>query len=153
MGWRMSISGTCALIRSGEGAIQGACFSREAQGRIPGSRVTDQSPGQSHNAHKGVRHPHVQFGQGYLGKTLGETGLEKGTGRFRVSKYLRIDTVGALASNRFPMAFGWDGVRLNGSSSGSGCDPCVESTSSATVGVTAPGEERIILCVVCKESL
>jgi hypothetical protein len=147
MGWRMSVSGKCALIRLGEGEqskahvqarkrkeeyLAPACLNNHKDRVIMCTRVL------------GI--PVPSLARAVLEETFDETGLERSIGGSQAAKYLRKDTVGALASNKFPMVFGWGDLRLNGSSPCSGCDQCVKPASFATFGIIAPGEERIILC-------
>ncbi len=60
---------------------------------------------------------------------------------------------GAAEANRFPMVFAWEQIRLNRAAACAVCDKKLEPRSYAIMGITAPVEERIILCAICKESL
>ena len=58
-----------------------------------------------------------------------------------------------VASNQFPSVLGWEDIRLNRSASCAGCGKNLQPGSHVTLGISSPGEERIILCDICKESL
>ena len=67
--------------------------------------------------------------------------------------YLQNINSSMVAANRFPMVLGWDDIRLNRAMECSGCGKGLEPGSYVTLGIAAPGEERILLCDICKESL
>lgn len=56
-------------------------------------------------------------------------------------------------TNRFPTVLGWEDIRLNRLAVCSCCKKDIEPGSHATLGIAADGEERIILCDICKESI
>ena len=57
------------------------------------------------------------------------------------------------AENKFPMVLGWEEIRLNRPMTCVGCDKRLEPGMRVTMGISAPHEERIILCEICRESL
>lgn len=79
--------------------------------------------------------------------------LEGGISQPRVGAYIHKDDSGDVSANRFPTILGWEDIRLNRPSACSCCGEALEAGSQVTLGIAALGEERIILCDVCKESL
>ena len=59
----------------------------------------------------------------------------------------------AERAGRFPSVLGWETIRLNKSALCAGCGCRLKPGEQITMGIASPGEERILLCDVCKESL
>src|SRR3569833_596029 len=57
------------------------------------------------------------------------------------------------AVNRFPAVIGWEEIRLNRTMACSGCGKRLNAGAYVTLGFATPGEEHVILCGLCKESL
>ncbi|MEJ2573884.1 MAG: hypothetical protein P8164_09910 [Gammaproteobacteria bacterium] len=57
------------------------------------------------------------------------------------------------AANRFPTVLGWEKIRLNRQMACTGCGKCIRPGVDATLGLSMRGEDHIILCDVCSESL
>lgn len=55
--------------------------------------------------------------------------------------------------NKFPMVLGWEDIRLNRIASCTECGRELKAGKQVLMGISAPKEERILLCDVCKESL
>jgi hypothetical protein len=88
-----------------------------------------------------------------LEEAFGGKGLEKEINSSRVGAYIKKDSSGTASANKFPMVLGWEDIRLNRSTVCTGCGKSLEPGSYVTLGIAAPGEERILLCDICKESL
>lgn len=71
----------------------------------------------------------------------------------RGDAYVLKDDSSVVAANRFPTVLGWEDMRLNRPTACSCCGKALEAGSYVTLGIAALGEERIILCDICKESL
>lgn len=84
------------------------------------------------------------FGEKVLSKQIGSSGKDTFPQRNRSSD---------VGENKFPMVLGWEDIRLNRSTVCTGCGKALEPGSYVTLGIAAPGEERILLCDICKESL
>ncbi len=54
---------------------------------------------------------------------------------------------------RFPTVLGWEDITLNRSIGCSGCGRSLEPGMSATLGIGAPGENHVILCDLCKDTI
>lgn len=57
------------------------------------------------------------------------------------------------ATNPFPMVLGWEGIKLNRAVACSRCGARLQAGAYVTLGFGSPGQEHIILCDVCKESI
>ena len=88
-----------------------------------------------------------------LEEAFGGQGLEKEISNSRLSTYIKKNSLGIASANRFPMVLGWEDIRLNRSTVCTGCGKNLEPGSYVILGIAAPGEERILLCDICKESL
>jgi len=64
-----------------------------------------------------------------------------------------VDDSSVIKANKFPMVLGWEEIRLNRSAACACCGKALGPGSYVTLGIAAHGEERIILCDVCKGSL
>jgi hypothetical protein len=54
---------------------------------------------------------------------------------------------------RFPTVLGWEKIKLNRRIACAGCGENIDSGTFATLGLSIRGDEHIILCDVCSESL
>jgi len=57
------------------------------------------------------------------------------------------------ARHRFSTVIGWEQIKLNRTMSCSGCGKRIDAGARVTLGLVAPGEEHVILCGLCEESL
>lgn len=57
------------------------------------------------------------------------------------------------AANRYPTVLGWEHIRLNRQTMCAGCGKKIERGTCVTLGLSVQGEEHIILCDICSESL
>jgi len=53
----------------------------------------------------------------------------------------------------FSSVIGWDQIELNRDMNCSSCDSLITVGSQATLGLVGPGEDRVILCALCKKSV
>jgi hypothetical protein len=60
---------------------------------------------------------------------------------------------GKIAATKFPRVLGWEKIRLNRRMACSGCGKRIDPGIYATLGLSIRGDEHIILCEVCSESL
>ena len=58
-----------------------------------------------------------------------------------------------VAANRFPTVLGWEKIRLNRQMACTGCGKPIKPGVYATLGLSMRGDDHIILCDVCSESL
>lgn len=54
---------------------------------------------------------------------------------------------------RFPSVVGWKEIQLNRAMACGGCGQQLQAGAYVTLGFASPGEEYVILCGLCKESL
>lgn len=54
---------------------------------------------------------------------------------------------------RYPGVIGWEDITLNRSMTCAGCSREIAAGAQATLGLGAPGEDHVILCQRCSESL
>jgi hypothetical protein len=54
---------------------------------------------------------------------------------------------------RFPAVLGWEDITLNRNIDCSACGRPLKSGMSATLGVATPGENHVILCDLCKDTI
>ena len=80
-------------------------------------------------------------------------GMEGEISTPRLGAYIHKDDTGVTAENKFPTVLGWEDIRLNRPATCESCGRALETGSHVTLGIAALGEERIILCDICKESL
>jgi hypothetical protein len=60
---------------------------------------------------------------------------------------------GNIAENKYPKVLGWERIRLNRRTACDGCGNNVESGVYATLGLSQQGDDHVILCDICSESL
>jgi hypothetical protein len=60
---------------------------------------------------------------------------------------------GKIAATKFPTVLGWEKIRLNRRMACTGCGARIDPGIYATLGLSIRGDEHIILCEVCSESL
>jgi len=60
---------------------------------------------------------------------------------------------GNIAANKYPKVLGWERIRLNRRTACDGCGNNVESGVYATLGLSLQGDDHVILCDICSESL
>ena len=63
------------------------------------------------------------------------------------------DAVGQIAARRYPTVLGWENIRLNRQTMCAGCGKKIGPGACVTLGLSVQGEEHIILCDICSESL
>ncbi len=63
------------------------------------------------------------------------------------------DRLGKIAANKYPKVLGWERIRLNRRTACDACGENVESGVYATLGLSLQGDEHVILCDICSESL
>jgi hypothetical protein len=63
------------------------------------------------------------------------------------------ESSGGIAANKFPTVLGWENIRLNRETMCAGCGKKIERGTCVTLGLSVQGEEHIILCDICSESL
>ena len=61
--------------------------------------------------------------------------------------------LGKIATNSYPKVLGWERIRLNRRTVCDGCGINVESGVYATLGLSLRGDDHVILCDICSESL
>ena len=88
-----------------------------------------------------------------LEEAFGGQGLREMVGGNHSSAPANKNSGADVAENKFPTVLGWEEIRLNRPMSCVGCGKHLEPGLRVTMGIAAPGEERIILCDVCRESL
>jgi hypothetical protein len=60
---------------------------------------------------------------------------------------------GNIAVNKYPKVLGWERIRLNRRTACDGCGNNVDSGVYATLGLSLQGDDHVILCDICSESL
>lgn len=60
-------------------------------------------------------------------------------------------SVAPKAADRFASVIGWERIVLNRRMDCASCGTDIAAGARATLGITAPGEEHVILCAKCKE--
>ena len=60
---------------------------------------------------------------------------------------------GNFEINKYPKVLGWERIRLNRRMACDGCGNNVESGVNATLGLSLQGDDHVILCDLCSESL
>ena len=88
-----------------------------------------------------------------LEEAFGGKGLEVKVSNHQFGAFIHKNDSGAIAANKFPTVLGWEDIRLNRPATCVCCGEALEAGSHVTLGIAALGEERIILCDICKESL
>lgn len=58
-----------------------------------------------------------------------------------------------VAAQRFPQVLGWERVTLNRPMKCSGCGRSLSGGVAVTLGLAARGDDHVILCPVCQESV
>ena len=61
--------------------------------------------------------------------------------------------LGNVETNKYPKVLGWERIRLNRRTACDGCGINVESGVYATLGLSLQGDDHVILCDLCSESL
>jgi len=61
--------------------------------------------------------------------------------------------LGNIATNKYPKVLGWERIRLNRRMACDGCGNNVASGVYATLGLSQQGDDHVILCDICSESL
>jgi len=61
--------------------------------------------------------------------------------------------LGKIATNKYPKVLGWERIRLNRRTACDACGKNVESGLYATLGLSLQGDEHVLLCDICSESL
>lgn len=56
-------------------------------------------------------------------------------------------------ATRFPAVIGWEQIKLNRTMVCSGCGKRMNAGDRVSLGVVGPGEEHVILCGLCEESI
>ncbi len=87
---------------------------------------------------------------------LEEAFREDGTlplGQSKPSVDMRAEALNLGGAPKFPGVLGWEDIRLNRLVNCAACGAKLQAGSRVTLGVGAPGEEHIILCDLCKESV
>jgi len=74
-------------------------------------------------------------------------------GQSKLSVDMVADTRSAAVVNQFPMVLGWEAIKLNRAVTCSHCGAKLRAGAYVTLGFGSPGQEHIILCDVCKESI
>ncbi|MEK7321843.1 MAG: hypothetical protein AABZ84_02045 [Pseudomonadota bacterium] len=74
-------------------------------------------------------------------------------GQPKLSVDMGADTRNAAAANQFPTVLGWEAIKLNRAVVCSSCNARLQAGAYVTLGFGSPGQEHIILCDVCKESI
>jgi hypothetical protein len=88
-----------------------------------------------------------------LEDAFGEKETAQKSGPSGIGAYIQKNGPDATGTNKFPMVLGWEDIRLNRSTVCAGCGKSLEPGSYVTLGIAASGEERVLLCAICKESL
>lgn len=74
-------------------------------------------------------------------------------GQSKPSVDMGAEAHGASAENQYPTVLGWEDITLNRAVACSACGARLHAGARVTLGVGVPGEEHIILCDLCKESV
>ena len=61
--------------------------------------------------------------------------------------------LGKIAANKYPTVLGWERIRLNRRTACDACGKDIESGVYATLGLSVQGDEHVILCDICSETL
>jgi len=61
--------------------------------------------------------------------------------------------LGKIATNKYPKVLGWERIRLNRRTACDACGKDIESGVYATLGLSLQGDEHVILCDICSETL
>ena len=88
-----------------------------------------------------------------LEEAFGSQSFRRVVGHNNVSITASNNSSENVAENNYPMVLGWEEIRLNRPMTCVGCDKRLEPGMRVTMGISAPHEERIILCEICRESL
>lgn len=88
-----------------------------------------------------------------LEEAFSRKGLKRGVINSRADTDIHKYGKGMPTTNKYPMVLGWEDIRLNRTTACTGCGKNLEPGSYVTLGIAGPGEERIIFCDLCKESL
>lgn len=60
---------------------------------------------------------------------------------------------GGAAPGKYPTVLGWENIRLNRQTPCADCGKNIMPATMVTVGLPVRGEEHIVLCEICSESL
>ena len=88
-----------------------------------------------------------------LGREFGESALGRNFDRSITAAETTRGNPEKVSAHEFPKVLGWERIRLNRGTTCSACAANIDPGTYATLGLPVQGEEYIILCDVCSESL
>ncbi len=84
----------------------------------------------------------------------GEVAGEKSVSTGKSQAFQNVSqSAGGAGSTKYSSVLGWEEIRLNKAINCSGCDTQLNAGENVTLGLGAPGEDHVILCDRCKETI